>query len=357
MPIAPWCGWASARLMAAMRQGGFAGTAASTASPAGPPANQLLRSGGSGRARVRLAVSAGVLLAVTVVASVGLNRWGRPARIVAGSEMEGIVINNVRPVQLPVRVLNAAGRELKAGGVRFQWKAGVPIAVSPTGEVTCTQHGDAKMEASLGQIAAVLDVRCRPVREIQTSAWISLVAGEPARDLPFRVIGTDGSFVTELRGEARVTDSSVATLVGATIRPRAVGEAEVFVQVGDRNARFRVLVHEPVRAFAGLHADQRLVALPVRLAQGDTVQWALPHGVFWLKYFPRREGDAPPTITVRGGLACAGGDGLRVYLLPLDEHGTYCIRHVGDASVILAHGRMGAPVVDGWLALEFVKHR
>jgi hypothetical protein len=305
------------------------------------------------------AYCAGGMLVLALAATAVLTRDGPPARLVAGTAMEtdGIIVNNVRAVQLPVRVLDAAGHQLKADSVRFDWQAGASLAVSPAGVATCTEIGDATVKASLGHIATLIGVRCRPVKEIEASTWISLVAGEPERHLPFNAIGTDGRPVMQLRGAVQVLDSSVATLVGASIRPREVGETAVDVHVGDRSAHIRVMVHEPVDAFTGLRPDQRLVAVGVRLAQGDTVQWSLPGGVFWLKYIPRRAGQAPPTITLDGRISCSGGDGLRVYLIPLDEYGIYCVRHPGSASVTVAHGQTGAPVVDGWLALERVEHR
>ncbi|HEU4642898.1 MAG TPA: hypothetical protein VFS44_10635 [Gemmatimonadaceae bacterium] len=316
---------------------------------------------GDPRARVRLAACGAVVaLALTLAVTAVLIRDGAPARLVAGvgDAADGIVINNLLPVQLPVRVLDAAGHALATDSVRYRWESGARVSVSASGVVTCTERGDAMVRASLGPIATDVEVRCRPVRQIDASTWISLVAGEPARHLPFEAIGLDGRPVMQLRGEARVLDSAVAALDGASIRPRAVGETAVVVKIGDRGARIRVLVHEPVNTFAGLRPDQRLVAVPVRLARGDTVHWALPNdGVFWLKYVTRRPGEPPPTITLDGPVGCFRGDGGRVYRLPIDEYGTYCVAHGAGVSVTVAHGRVGAPVVDGWLALERVEQR
>jgi hypothetical protein len=268
-------------------------------------------------------------------------------------------VNNVRPAQLQMRVLDGAGHVLKTDSVRYRWISGAPITVSPSGAVTCTRRGNAVVRASLGTIGTVVTVRCHPVQEIRASAWIDFVAGDSARHLPFVAIGVDGSPVTELRGAASVIDSSVATLLGPSIRPRAVGATSVDVKVGDRMARMEVVVHERVRSFEGLRADQQYVAVPILLAQGDTVRHSLPRGVFWLKYMPQHAGEAPPTITVDGAIACTPGDGIRVYSVPLDEFGTYCrVRSdPGGAAVTLAHGRTGPLSLRGSLAIERVEFR
>lgn len=314
-----------------------------------------------GNARQRAGVIVGLAavgLTLTLTVAALWTRSRAPARIVAAGTdaSDTVVINSLRSVEIPVRVLDGTGDELNVNGMRYRWESGTPLAITPRGVVTCARRDDATVRASFGRLAADIVVLCRPVREVQASTWVSLVSGGPARHLPFKAIGVDGRPVTELRGELRVLDSSVATLDGASVQPRGVGETLVSLRVGDRSATMRVIVHEPVSSFMGLRRDQRLVAVPVHLARGDTVAWALPDGVFWLKYVPRRAGDAPPTITLHGRMACTPGDGLQVYLL-FDEYGIYCVRHPGAASVTLGHGATGAPVVDGYLALERLDQR
>jgi hypothetical protein len=49
---------------------------------------------------------------------------------------------------------------------------------------------------------------------------------------------------------------------------------------------------------------------------------------------------------------------VRAYHVPLDEYGTiYCLVHAAHPRVTVAHGAAGAPVVDGWLAIERVEPR
>jgi hypothetical protein len=118
----------------------------------------------------------------------------------------------------------------------------------------------------------------------------------------------------------------------------------------------RVIVHERVDRFDTIRDDQRFVAVPVTLSRGVTAEFALPMGAFWIKYVPRRAGEAPPTIVMQGRVLCGAGDGLRDYYIPPDEHGTqYCIHSDNaPASVRVSHGQVGAPVVEGWIAFERV---
>jgi len=61
-----------------------------------------------------------------------------PARLVAGSA-DTVVVNNVRPVRLPMQVLDASGHALPDTGVRYTWTSGLPVAVSTRGVATCSR--------------------------------------------------------------------------------------------------------------------------------------------------------------------------------------------------------------------------
>jgi hypothetical protein len=267
---------------------------------------------------------------------------------------DGIVLNTMKPVQLQMRAFDKRGRSVASSDVRYRWVSGAPIAISPEGVVSCAERGNAIVSASLGAITTKVDLRCRPVTEVRASSWVDLMMGDAPRDLPFVAIGVDGLPVMQLRGEARVIDSSVATLKGTTITPRAIGQTAVVVDVGDRNAMMHVIVYERVASFVGLRPEQRAVAVPVRLAQGDTVHWTLPVGTFWIKYLPRHPSDAPPTISLSGTVNCSAGNGLSTHRVPLEVYAVYCLVRPGGATVDVAHGRVGAQIVEGSLALQRV---
>lgn len=310
---------------------------------------------GTPRTRARLAMSlAAVAMVVTAPVVAMLVRDGPPAHLVAdgGAEAGGIVVNNISPVTLEMRVLDKDGSVLESSDVRYRWEAGAPITVTPEGAVTCTHHGDATVRASLGDIATSVEILCRPVLNIRASSWIDFVSGDTARHLPFEALGVEGRHITQLRGAASVWDTSVARLVGSSIHPRAVGRTSVDVKVGDKEVQMSVFVHETVRSLEGLRADQRLVAIPVQLAQGDTVRWTLPRGALWVKYWPRRAGEAPPTIVLEGTAWCTAGNGIRVYHVLHDVYAAQCTVGSAGANVKVAHGKMGLAVVDGTLAIE-----
>ena len=144
---------------------------------------------------------------------------GPPARLVAGTA-DTIVVNNRRPVQLPMRVFDAAGHHLDSTSVRYQWTAGVPVEVSATGIVTCTQAGDATVHAALGALTTHVTLRCRPVSNVRALRMMNLVVGDSAQEFPFEAIDVDGRPVTLLAGDLTVEDSTIVTVEGVCVRAR-----------------------------------------------------------------------------------------------------------------------------------------
>ena len=242
--------------------------------------------------------------AVTLAVAVGfiafLNGDGPPARLVAGTSgaADTVVVNNVLPVRIPLRVLDARGHVLPAAGVRYQRTSGVPVPVSDSGTVTCTQRGDAVVRASLGAVTTNVLVRCRPVEKLYLPGVIDIVAGDSAEHIPVEALGPDGRRVELLAGSARILDSSVATLEGLRIRPRSGGETMVGVFVGDRGGWIQVDVYERASTPEGMSQDQH-VAVPVRLASGETRRWSLTAGSYVLSMRP--ESSALRFALVNGG--------------------------------------------------------
>jgi hypothetical protein len=221
---------------------------------------------------------------------------GPPARLVVGASDTVIVNNSSSPIQLPARVLDAAGHDLDATGVRYQWTAGVAVPVSQTGTVTCTQPGDAMVRASLGDslggLATSVLIRCRPVRSVRVSGPVQLVLGDTARQLEIQALGVDGRPVGLLVGNVDIDDTSVAALEGLRVRPRSPGAALLQVTVGDKYGRAGVHVYERVETLDGLRPDQRMVIVPLRLGSGEMRRWRLPAGEYTLAMLPE---DSEPT--------------------------------------------------------------
>ena len=315
----------------------------------------VIRDGGA-EERARLGATLGAAaLVLSIPLFLAATKKGPPARLTFADKTVGqIVVNHTHPARLPLRVVDAGGRQLDSVRVDYRWIAGAPIDVSPDGTVTCGQEGDAVVRASTAAIERQILLRCRPVRELEAITYMNFLVGDSARNLSFRAIGLDGQPVTELRGAVRVRDSSVATLSGNTIRPLRSGKTYVSVNIGNASARIHVLVYQPARRLTGLRADEQHVAIPLRLARGDTVRFELPMGTYWLRFRPKDEGGGRPTMFVDG--SCAHGPG-QPRPLPSFEGASRCQVKQAGAWVILGRGMDGADALDGWLTLDITGER
>lgn len=308
--------------------------------------------------RRRVLLGAGgavVLLAASAAAVAIIVAPGPPARLVVDKSRFAVapggflLLNNWKPVQLPVRVYDARGHRLDAAEVRYRRDTGVPVPVSPTGVITCTQRGDVVVRASLGPLVSRLQLRCDPIRHVRGGMMI-FVLGDSARQLGFEAIGMDDRPVSQFAGELEVDDSTVAKLDGTRLRPLSAGRTGVELQAGDERGGSLVRVYEPVRTLAGLRADQSFVAAPVHLATGESVRWAVPLGLFWLDWLPARAGTPAPVMRVDGAIMCEPA------LAPGVES-THCLARSPGAWLTMAHPGSPTSVVAGWVALRRQQER
>jgi hypothetical protein len=271
-----------------------------------------------------------LILAVVLLALAACK--GPPARLVAGIA-DTVVVNNRRPVQLPMRVFDAAGHTLESTGVRYQWTTGVPVSVSATGAVTCTQAGDATVRASLGPLATHVFLRCRPVRDVRALRMMNLVVGDSAQEVPFEAVDMDGRTVTLLTGQVKVGDSTIATLDGTRIRARAPGSTDVTMRVGDREGYMAVHVYERVRTPEGIRPGQH-VAVSVRLAGGEMRQWRISASpeLYFVAMLPDHDEQQMPRLAIVGA-NCRPA---------LDSHSFFCLAQ-HEASVIVYHPQQVDP--------------
>src|SRR5574341_950745 len=86
-------------------------------------------------------------LKLTAVVLVALAACKGPPACLVVRIADTVVVNSLRPAQIPMHVFDAAGRELPDTGVRFQWTSGVAVPVSRNGVVKCVQAGDATLRA------------------------------------------------------------------------------------------------------------------------------------------------------------------------------------------------------------------
>lgn len=248
---------------------------------------------GNSAARARLA--AFILAAVatlSLVTAAWVTRNGPPARLVAAEDYsDGIVVNNLRPVQLAIGVLDAAGHRLNRTDVRYRRVSGSALQISPRGTVRCTQRGDAIVRATLGALNKNFVVHCEPIKEIRGVSWANFFVGDPPRPLIVDAIGIDGEPVTRIAARLRVDDSTVATLNGGELRPLRHGITSVEADIGDVSTATTVIVFERVATFEGLRPDQRWVVAPIHLTRRQFVRWPLPVGDFFLAF---TSSGAPP---------------------------------------------------------------
>lgn len=257
---------------------------------------------------------------------------GAPTRIVAGTG-DTVVVSDERPVRIPVRVLDAAGRELPDPEVRFRRISGAPVPVSPDGDVTCAQPGDAVVRATLGAATTEIVLHCRPVRELRAPMMLNLFVGDTAQPLPFQAIGADGRHVPLLAGRLSVGDSTIATLEGTRIRARAPGVTWASVRVGRHDAGMSVHVYERRTTPEGLEPGDH-VAVPVRLTAGEMRRWTLAASPepYFVMMLPERDEQAMPGVAIVGA-RCVPAMG---------PHTFFCLTRE-DASVIVYHRSHAAP--------------
>ena len=276
----------------------------------------LRRAGRRERTRIAVFLTLGGLIVFAAM----LARLSRVVTSIDAGSDGGFVVNSVRAVRLPVRVLDAAGRIRQPTGVRFHWVSGAPLGIAPSGVATCEKPGDAVVRASLGALSTDLLVHCRPVRDVYAPAMLDLVVGYPARDVPFEAVGVDGHPVTLLAGRFMVQDSSIATLEGSGIRARSAGITQLQARFGERSSFTSVHVYERVVSPEGVRPGQH-VAVPVQLGAGEIRRWRLPAGAYFLAILPDSAAWQRPRLAVAdancrsavGHIMCSARDRVTVF--------------------------------------------
>jgi hypothetical protein len=321
----------------------------------------------SARARLGAIILAGVVT-LSIVTMAWLTRNGPPARLLAGAidYSDGIVVNSLRPVQLSMRVLDAAGHRLSRTDVRYRRVSGVSIPVSTGGVVQCKQRGDAVVRASLATLNKDFVIHCQPIRTLRSAGWGNFVVGESARTLSVDAVGLDGHPVTRIAARLRVDDSTIATLDGdGRLRPLRPGGVSIDVEIGDRVTLAEVTVFEQVRTFEGLRPDQRWVVAPIHLTRGASLRWPLPTGRFFLSFsadssqVPITRGfsglfgsssiaQSPISMSVAGPIMCVWMPEPKPGILDM-----YCLARAPGATVhITPAGPGGLNEIVGSLGLE-----
>ena len=218
---------------------------------------------------------------------------GPPAQLVIGTA-DTVLVNSRRAVMVPVRLLDAKGRELRAKNVRFEQVAGEHVPLTPDGRVTCPARGDAVLRASVLGLTSEFALLCRPVKGFRSAfdGDPPLVVGEPPRDLALGAVGVDDLPVNLLAGTATIQDSTIASLRGLTIIPRHAGNTEIFVDIGDCVHSMFIEVAESVHSSLDLERRDQLFTVPsLRMVGGEIRSWPIPRGEYqlWLRTTANRK--------------------------------------------------------------------
>ena len=185
---------------------------------------------------------------------------GPVARILIG-DADTFTVHSRKPVQLPIRAFDEAGREVAAPRVDFAWISGDSIPVSPSGAMTCLERGRAVVGASIGSAVARVVVQCVPVGSVHMAGPLYLLLSDSSRRLQAVVLGLDGRPVRMRRGITEILRRSVVRIEDGRVIPIAPGGAFLSLTVGDETASIRVAVYEEVATLDGLrpvrHSPQR----------------------------------------------------------------------------------------------------
>lgn len=269
---------------------------------------------------------------------------GPPARIVVGTA-DTLVVNSRRALQIPVRILDAAGRVMSMTGVHYQWTAGDSITVSATGSVTCTQRGDATLRVSLGGVATSVLIRCRPVRSVRIAGPMQFILGDSAQEMPVEVLGVDGEPVDLFAATVTILDRTVATANGLRIHARSIEGTVAELRVGDESASVGIHVYERVGTLVGLRPEQRFVAVPLHLVSGEVRRWPLPPGQWMLTMLPYEDEARGLRLRIEGANCMPAR---------LTKRRIVCLSK-NDASVIVYHpSTRAAPELSGTLLVRRV---
>ena len=299
-----------------------------------------------------------IIVAAVLFACGQPSQSGRPVRLTVGVS-DTVVLNSRYPRTLPVRALDAAGRTLGGASIVYTQLGGDTLPMTPPGSVTCTRSGTFAVRASLGRLTTRLVVQCRVVEYVRIQGPLQFILGDSARSgpvqIPLEAYGADARPIAHFVAGVSVRDTSIATLRGLTLSPRARGITQVDARIGDRDTRMGVHVYQRVPSLAALDTllrvspGQRLFAVPLSLSPGEFIRERLPRGEWMLVMVPE-EDVAPDRIRLR-----VEGARCRDHFLNGSPRRWGCYVK-SDASVVLYRpfGRAPASVATGYLLVRWL---
>jgi hypothetical protein len=263
--------------------------------------------------------------AVMVLVACAACTGRRPARLSAGNSGT-VIVNSRRPVQLPVRVVDAAGRVLGSRGLRYEWVSGDHVPLSDGGRVTCERPADSRVRVTRGDLTMQLVLRCQPIAGFRLPRGIHLQVGGPPQELEVNAVDAGGRPVMLVAGTASVRDSQVAVLDHGLVYPGAAGFTYVKVEVGDCVSWIPVDVIAQEATPAELRPFQEF-ASSLRLVGGEMRSWHIAQGRYELSLVPDPSAHTELVLGAVGANCARFPDGGQHYSCIAREGAAVVVRH------------------------------
>lgn len=272
-------------------------------------------------------------------------REGTPDRLVAGAA-DTVIVNYTHEAKIPLRVLDERGHVLSDSGARYRWVGGDSLSISSDGRVKCLHSMDASVEVSLNHLRKGIVVRCRPIAKIRIAGPVQFILPDTAKELRMQILDTDDKEVSLLNGTSGMLDSTIASLDGIRVIPKAPGSTVASVRFGNRTASVGVHVYETASTLDVLRHGNKMVGVPLRMSGGETKTWSLPPGTWMITMLP--ESDETTGLQLRI-------DGANCTPLQLTRRRYGCLVK-GDAWLTIFHPSPNptAPTLSGELLVRHV---
>jgi hypothetical protein len=232
--------------------------------------------------RRQLIVRESTAMALSIVGVLAANACrGKAVRLIAGTS-DTVVVNDRRPVPIPVYGLDASGLRMEVHGVQFDPISEDGITLSRDGQVTCSRRADAASRASLGNASTAFTLMCRPIRGFVAHEQMRLIMGEAPEELNANAVGVDGTSVGLLAGTVTVEDTTVVSVRDDRAYPRAPGRTRIDVSAGGCAMAIDVDVFERVDSTTAMQPFQRYAVVPLTLVGNELRAWSVAPGRYEL---------------------------------------------------------------------------
>ncbi len=162
--------------------------------------------------------------------------------------------------------------------------------------------------------------------------------------LTLHVLDLDGNEVSLLSGKTDILDTTVATIEGIRVIPKAPGVTVAGVRFGNVSSGMGVHVYERVSTLDALQEGKKFVGVSVRLAGGEVRSWSLPAGSWMLTMLPESDEANGVRLNIQGA-SCSP------LLLSRRRYGCF-VRTPGKVTLYNPSTSITAPKVTGVLLVR-----